>query len=145
MLTHAPAEALESAVRIAILSAGRLLQAGSADDVYRRPVNLAAARALGAVNVFARSALPPGWQALAAGAGDQLGFRPEGVRLDPASPARFVVTARRTTGPLIRLTLEGAGLTVNALVPHGAALAIGAETGVNLDPALTFTFASDRT
>ncbi len=145
MVTHDPAEALESADRIAILSAGRLLQSGSADDVYRRPVSLAAARALGSVNVFALSELPENWKTLATGTGNQLGFRPEGVRLDPASPARFVVTGRRTTGPLIRLTLEGKGLQVNALVLHGQAPAIGAETGINLDPALTFMFASGET
>jgi len=145
MVTHDPAEALESADRIAILSQGRLLQSGSAEEVYRRPASLAAAGALGAVNVFRRASLPPSWQAAFSATGDLAGFRPEGVHLDAASPARFSVTSRRLTGPLVRLTLEGHGLKVNALAAPGAAPHAGAETGVSLDPALTFTFASGET
>ena len=145
MVTHDPAEALESADRIAILSAGHLLQSGTAEEVYRRPSSLAAARALGAVNVFPRASLPAVWRSIDAGPGAQFGFRPEGVLLDAASSLRFVVKARRLTGPLIRLTLEGHGIALNALVSHSAAPPLGAETGVTLDPALAFTFASGET
>jgi iron(III) transport system ATP-binding protein len=95
------------------------------------------------VNVIPRGALPDAWQSLLPGTARQLGFRPEGVRLDPAASERFTVTRRRLTGPLVRLTLTGHGLELNALVPHAAAPAIGTETGVRLDPALVFTFASD--
>ncbi len=145
MVTHDPAEALESADRIAILSAGRLLQSGTPDDVYRRPTSLAAARALGSVNIMPCALLPVAWQALAPGSGALFGCRPEAVQIAPASPVRLVVTSRRLTGPLIRLTLEGQGLQLNALVPHANAPAMGTETGVNLDPELAFTFASGET
>jgi len=143
MVTHDPAEAMESADRIAILSAGRLLQAGPADEVYRRPASAAAARALGAVNILPRAALPAAWQDMLPAGAAELGFRPEDVVLDSSATLRFVVNSRRLTGPLVRLALEGHGFGLNALVPHSLAPPIGAETGVRLDPTRTFTFASD--
>ena len=145
MVTHDPAEALESADQIAILSGGRLLQSGTPEDVYRRPASLASARALGAVNIFLRASLPASWQAALPQPGETIGFRPEGVRLDPASPTRFTVTGRRLMGPLVRLTLEGHGLELNALAAPASAPPRGTEVGVSLDPALTFTFASGET
>ncbi len=145
MVTHDPAEALESADQIAILSGGRLLQSGTAEDVYRRPASLAAARALGAVNAFPRDRLPASWQAALPQSGESIGFRPEGVRLDPSSQARFTVTSRRLMGPLVRLTLDGHGLELNALAAPASAPPRGTEVGVSLDPALTFTFASGET
>jgi iron(III) transport system ATP-binding protein len=145
MVTHDPAEALESADQIAILSGGRLLQSGTAEDVYRRPTSLAAARALGAVNVFPRASLPASWQAALPQTGESIGFRPEGVRVDPASQTRFTVTSRRLMGPLVRLTLDGHGLELNALAAPASAPPRGTEVGVSLDPALTFTFASGET
>ncbi len=145
MVTHDPAEALESADQIAILSGGRLLQSGTAEDVYRRPASLASARALGAVNAFPRVRLPASWQAALPQSGESIGFRPEGVRLDPSSQARFTVTSRRLMGPLVRLTLDGHGLELNALAAPASAPPRGTEVGVSLDPALTFTFASGET
>ena len=145
MVTHDPAEALESADQIAILSGGRLLQSGTPEDVYRRPSSLAAARALGAVNIFPRASLPASWQAALPQPGESVGFRPEGVRLDAASQARFTVTGRRLMGPLVRLTLDGHGLELNALAAPASAPPRGTEVGVNLDPELTFTFASGET
>ena len=145
MVTHDPAEALESADRIAILSAGRLLQSGAPEQVYTRPATLAAARALGPVNVIARALLPIAWQNLVSGAGALVGFRPEALRLDPAAPVRLLVTRRRLTGPLVRLTLEGQGLELEALLPLGPDPATGEETGVTLAPGAAFTFASGET
>lgn len=140
MVTHDPAEALAHADRIAILREGRLLQCGEPDAVYRRPESLNVARALGPVNEIPRSALPRGWDV--PGAGAIVGARPEGVRIDPASPVRMQVTGRRLTGPLVRLTLEGHGLSLVSLAPFAAAPHLGAETGVSLDPDFTFTFTS---
>lgn len=143
MVTHDPAEALAHADRIAVLRAGRLLQAGTAEEVYRRPSSLASARALGAVNILAHEILPAGWRETFNPGGDALGFRPEGVLIDPGSPVILTVTQRRLAGPLVRLTLEGAGLSLVALVPHGQAPAPGTQTGVRLDPGLTFTITPD--
>lgn len=142
MVTHDPAEALAHADRIAILQSGRLLQCASAYEVYRRPTSLAAARALGSVNVLTHETLPAGWRETFNPGGESIGFRPEGVLIDPGSPVVLTVTQRRLAGPLVRLALEGQGLKLVALVPHSLAPAPGAQTGVRLDPALTFTIAS---
>ncbi|MBA3067936.1 MAG: ABC transporter ATP-binding protein [Hyphomonas sp.] len=145
MVTHDPAEALAHADNIAILRHGRLLQCGSPDEVYRRPVSLPVARSLGPVNEIPAAALPDAWRHLAAKGGAGLAVRPEGVLIDPASSVRLKVTHRRLAGPMVRLTLEGAGLRLQSLALHSLAPQVGDETGISLDPILTFTFASGGT
>lgn len=143
LVTHDPAEALEHADRIAILSQGKLLQEGSAADVYTRPVNAAVAGALGPLNRI-RAGHAPAGLADSAAAGSLILVRPEGVRIDPASPVRAKVVSARLTGPLTRMVLDVEGLRLTALVPKMAPLGPGAETGIRLDPDLTFTFASEK-
>src|SRR5690606_22628130 len=50
MVTHEPREAMRIADRIALLSAGRLLQSGTVDEVYARPTTVFAARLFSDVN-----------------------------------------------------------------------------------------------
>jgi iron(III) transport system ATP-binding protein len=141
LVTHDPAEALEHADRIAILSQGKLLQEGAALEIYTRPASAAVASALGPVNRFRAGDLPDGLLTGQEAAALVL-IRPEGVRLDPASPVRAIVTSARMTGPQMRLKLDLNGLRLTALVTRIAGIVPGMETGVTLDPALTFTFAS---
>jgi len=49
LVTHSAAEAMDVADRISVLHKGELLQTGTPQQVYTSPVNLDAARALGAV------------------------------------------------------------------------------------------------
>jgi iron(III) transport system ATP-binding protein len=44
LVTHDPVEAMELADRILLMRQGRLIQAGTPEDLYRRPVDAAAAR-----------------------------------------------------------------------------------------------------
>ena len=143
LVTHDPAEALEHADRIAIMSQGQLLQEGPASEIYTRPISADVAGALGPVNRFAASRAPAG---LINGhdAGAEILVRPEGVSIDPASPVRATVLSARMTGPLTRLTLDCQGLRLTALVPPMTGIAPGTETGIRLNPALTFTFASGK-
>ena len=53
VVTHDPGEAMRIADRIALMRAGRLLQVGSAEDMYARPATAFAARFLSDVNEFA--------------------------------------------------------------------------------------------
>ena len=53
VVTHDPGEAMRIADRIALLRAGRLLQVGSAEDLYSRPATAFAARFLSDVNELA--------------------------------------------------------------------------------------------
>jgi len=141
MVTHDPVEALEHADRIAILRRGRLLQSATPDEVYRHPQSPDVARALGGVNLIEGAALPDAWKPLGS---TLLGVRPEGVIPDMAAPVRMQVVKRRLAGPLVRLELAGSGLSLQALVAHANQLQAGDETGVRLDPALTFTFSSTQ-
>lgn len=52
LVTHDAEEAMTMADRIVLLSGGRVLQSGTPDDVYRLPVNEAAARLTGPINAL---------------------------------------------------------------------------------------------
>ena len=51
VVTHDPEEAMLMADRVALMSEGRILQTGTAEDCYLRPVSVAAARLLGEATV----------------------------------------------------------------------------------------------
>jgi ABC-type Fe3+/spermidine/putrescine transport system ATPase subunit len=68
-VTHDPEEALEVADSLALMMRGRIVQAGPAEEVYRRPVSLEAARLLGRLNVLPASLF-------SAGEGSSAAFRP---------------------------------------------------------------------
>jgi iron(III) transport system ATP-binding protein len=50
IVTHAPAEAIRLGDRIAVMRAGRLLQAGKAEELYRNPTDLFVARLFSEIN-----------------------------------------------------------------------------------------------
>jgi iron(III) transport system ATP-binding protein len=50
IVTHAPAEAIRLGDRIAIMRAGRLVQAGTAEELYRNPADLFVARLFSEIN-----------------------------------------------------------------------------------------------
>ena len=50
IVTHAPAEAIRLGDRIAVMRAGRLLQAGKAEELYRNPADLFVARLFSEIN-----------------------------------------------------------------------------------------------
>lgn len=66
--THDPEEALGLADRVALLMAGRVIQVGTPEAVYRRPVNVWAARLTGPVSVLTDARGPllvrPEWASL---------------------------------------------------------------------------------
>lgn len=141
LVTHDPAEALESADQIAIMRAGHLLQQGAAEDVYLRPVSPEVAAALGSVNRVRVGELPAILRPAGAAESATLITRPEGVILDPDAPEKARIVSSHMTGPLIRLVLDLQGLRLTALTGRGSAPAVGTETGVRFDPALSFVFA----
>ncbi|WP_291075125.1 ABC transporter ATP-binding protein [Hyphomonas sp.] len=142
LVTHDPTEALESADCIAILQAGRLLQQGSAADIYLTPESAAIAAALGPVSRLPSDAVPDGLAGTGLPDGTELVVRPEGVLLDADSPVRAQTVSSQLTGPLCRLVLACGGQMLTALVPRMAAPEEGEEVGIRLDPALTFIFQS---
>ncbi len=51
-LTDDPAEALESADRLAVMDLGRIVQAGTSQELYNRPIDVFVARLLGPTNLL---------------------------------------------------------------------------------------------
>ncbi|KCZ87613.1 ABC transporter ATP-binding protein [Hyphomonas johnsonii] len=142
LVTHDPAEALDSADHIAIMRSGHILQQGPARDIYLKPQGADIAAALGAVNIMAAADMPPGLLTPAPPAGSTLVVRPEGILLDASAPVKARVVSSRLTGPMSRLVLDAGPMRMVALVPRFDAPAAGAEIGIRFDPALAFIFAS---
>lgn len=144
LVTHDPAEALESADHIAILREGRVLQQGPAKQIYLFPETPEVAAALGPIN-----RLNPGsaLHQLVPRAPEKalIAVRPEGIQQDNSSPVRATVTSSQLTGPMVRLGLMVGDEVLFALVPRMTAPEAGADIGLRLDPALSFIFQSDAT
>lgn len=152
-VTHDQVEAMSMAGRIGVLKAGRLLQVGSPQEIYARPVNTAVAAAVGAPPIN----LPPGFlregRAFLEGPGKPvfIGLRPEALIFEAGAPHEAEVAHVEDHGvnQVVRLTM---GETIlHALAPPALALRRGErarfgwpaaaemifdrETGLNLAPA----------
>ncbi|MDP4022584.1 ABC transporter ATP-binding protein [Methylobacterium sp. NEAU 140] len=158
LVTHDPDEAMGFSDRVVLMHAGRIVQAGTAEDLYRRPASPRAARALGPVIELegragagrietALGTLPgaPG------GSGPvRVCLRPEAIRTGAPGegrPARVVGHVLGGAGPRVRLAVEGIDAAILVPVPAGALPAKGATVGLRLDPAGAHVFpaALDRT
>ena len=144
LVTHDQEEALGMASRIAVMSAGRLIQIGAPAEIYERPNSRFVAGFVGEVNLFEGEVaaapgcpvlhvrgidmpLPlPGGAHLPAGSAIALALRPEKVLLSHHRPAGIAlmatVVAADYQGPvsILRLT-TGAGLALKAHLPSAAA------------------------
>jgi iron(III) transport system ATP-binding protein len=142
LVTHDPVEALEAADHVAIMRGGKIRQEGPAAEVYLKPVSADVAASLGPVNRMAAAEIPAGLADAAEGT--ELVVRPEGICLDQASGVRAKVLNSQVTGAMTRLVLEAGGHRFVALVPRSEAPKAGDETGIRLDPALSFIFPSAK-
>ena len=103
IVTHDPEEAMRMSDRIALMRAGRLLQVGTARDLYERPVDLYAARFFSEMNEF-DGTVRNGTVETPAGAVDApgradgsavtVGIRPQGIQLGAIGVAGRVVGHR---------------------------------------------------
>lgn len=108
VVTHDAEEAMRMADRIALLRGGRLVQVGSSDDIYRRPVDIFATAFFSEINLFAGVAaggmveIPLGRfpaPGMADGSKVDVAIRLQGVKLDANGsgvPARIL--SRRFLG-----------------------------------------------
>ncbi len=149
LVTHDAHEAMISADRLAVMRAGRVVQAGSPEEVYGAPVDLQTAAALGRINLFrgqvneaGQVATPFGTLKSAtfpAGTEVDIAVREEAIILSPGGiPARVEAVAR--AGALVRLTLSSGDFRAFALVSPTDRPDIGVEAGVSIDPAGAFIF-----
>ncbi|WP_367065801.1 ABC transporter ATP-binding protein [Oryzisolibacter sp. LB2S] len=147
-VTHDQQEAMAIADRLAVMRAGRIVQVGRGEDLYRAPTHPFVAEFLGRVNRIERSpeslargvltiggatlACPP---ALNQGA---LLVRPEDIQIGPRQDGWGVarVTQRCFLGDRVQLRLQADGVpgTLLADVARDAPYRDGDEVGIHIDP-----------
>ena len=153
MVTHDPEEAMRVGDRIAVMHEGQLIQVGSAEDLYDRPVSAFVARFFGEINRFAGTAaegvVPTPWGMVPLPAGIPPGtavevlVRPEGIAVDAtASGISALVTESRPLGPatLLRVAIPGLATPWLVRAPRHRSFAPGASVAVRIDPANAFVF-----
>jgi iron(III) transport system ATP-binding protein len=152
IVTHDPEDAMRIADRIVLMRAGRIVQIGTGEDLYRRPQSLFAARFFcdfteiegrvlrGAVDT-AVGRFPAG--GLADGSEAVVCIRPHAIRLVPKGyclPARVVT--RRFLGEVdhVLLAVSGFDRPLTARVSLAGAIAEGDDVGIDIptDEVLVF-------
>ncbi len=145
-VTHHQREAMALGDRLAVLHEGRILQTGTAEEVFRRPATAFVARFVRTLNVLA-GRVEAGRFRCEAGPSFVLGpdapsgpghlcVRPEELRLsadEPDTPNRLpvTVTALRDQGSTLEVELTGR-LPLKALLTHREARALDLHPGLEL-------------
>ena len=131
-VTHDQEEAFAVADRMALMRAGRLVQEGTVDEVWRRPLDAEAARFLGYATVLDGEAAARVRSAGGAAADPApLAVRRSALRVDPAGALCGTVLEARTTPDLVRLLVDVEGV---GRVPAVAAVAeVGHEVRLAAD------------
>jgi iron(III) transport system ATP-binding protein len=150
LVTHDPVEAMRVADRIGVLSQGRLVQFGTAADIYQRPCSRQMACVFGHVNSVQGSvengALLTPLGAFPVPAGTLPGpavvcVRPQHLRLETGGAGvRAIVTGVTCVGDVTEVHLRIDDLRLVARVPDRAAFAIGDDPRVCVDPSQLFVF-----
>jgi len=164
IVTHHPEEAMRLGDRIAVMRAGRLVQTGSAEDLYHRPAALFVARLFSEINEVearvagGRIATPIGSLAapgLADSASATLCIRERGIGLtgmngngkDDGAGLKGRLLSAKFLGDAVRyeVAVEGfeAPLNVRIGAGQGQTLAKGGEVRLHIDPAEVLIFPSN--
>jgi iron(III) transport system ATP-binding protein len=152
IVTHDPEEAMRMADRIVLMRAGRLVQAGTAAELYHTPADLAAARFFTELNELPGEATGGGVetpigkfarQGVVSGESVTVCIRPHGVRLVEVGegvPGRLV--SRRFLGEveLLEIAVEGLEEPLKARARDLTAIPVGAEVGISIDEAAVLMF-----
>jgi thiamine transport system ATP-binding protein len=127
LVTHDQEEAFAIADRIAVMRAGRLVQAGTVAEVWRQPEDAWTARFLGYATVLEgapavalREVVEPGadWS--------QVALRRSAVRLDADGPLTAMVLSARVTPEQLRLELDVVGVgRLPGVAEPGHVVAVG--------------------
>ena len=151
IVTHDPEEAMRLGDRIALMREGRILQVGTADELYSRPVDIAAARFFSDINEFegvlenGAVVTPLGPVAAGSIAGAALvGLRPQDIAVgDPASGIKGLVIARHFLGEVehLEVAVQGVEAPIRVRLRNGARFSVGQEVGVRMDAAAALLFA----
>jgi iron(III) transport system ATP-binding protein len=156
IVTHDPEEAMRLGDRIAVMRAGRLIQVGEAEELYRAPAELFVARLFSQVNetpcrvesgalrlpvgVFAVPGLSEGDEAVVC-------IRQQAIKVLPAGqglPGRVLhVTFLGDVGTL-ELAVQGFDTPLKARVGDSQRWQKGQEVGIEVDPTRVLVFPVER-
>jgi iron(III) transport system ATP-binding protein len=150
LVTHDPVEAMRVADRIGVLAHGRLVQFGTAADIYQRPCSPQMARVFGHVNTV-EGAVEGGTLVTPLGAFSAPLSAPPGpatvcvraqhLRLEAGGPGvRAIVTGVTCVGDVTEVQLLVDDLRLMARVPDQAAFKVGDDPRVCVDPSQLFVF-----
>ncbi|SCX84596.1 ABC transporter ATP-binding protein [Microvirga guangxiensis] len=153
VVTHDPEEAMRIADRIVLMQSGTIVQQGSAEEIYRRPVNLFAARFFCDFNEIEGN-VRKGQVSCPVGVFPAPGLedgpaivcvRPQGVRLKPPGfclPGRVV--SRRFLGEvdLVHIDVPGLDRPLQARVHDPVDVREGQDVGIEVEPKDVLVFAA---
>jgi putative spermidine/putrescine transport system ATP-binding protein len=120
-VTHDQGEALSMADRVAVFNNGKIVQAGSPEEIYRRPRTRFVADFVGSSNV-----IPPAMTESLIGEKRWASLRPELVSLVDAGPDSATLTGKLMTraflGSVTRLGIDVGAVRLHANLAPGAAM-----------------------
>ncbi|WP_436501274.1 ABC transporter ATP-binding protein [Actinokineospora sp. HUAS TT18] len=129
VVTHDHDEAFGLADRVAIMRAGKIVQIGVADQVWRNPVDVEAARFLNCANV-----LRPGIARMLLGMNAWVGLRAAALRVCADGPLAGTVQRRTTRAGHARLLVTVLNQELEAVAPISSAAARGDVVALEIDP-----------
>ena len=137
LVTHDQEEAFAVADRMAVMRAGRVVQAGTLDEVWRQPVDGDVAGFLGYATVLegpaADAVLRAGGGAAHAG-GAELAMRRSALRVSEDGPLHGRVLEARVTPELLRLKVQVAGVgEVHAVAEQDSPVRVADEVRLAVD------------
>jgi ABC-type Fe3+/spermidine/putrescine transport system ATPase subunit len=149
LVTHDQEEAFGLADRIVVLDAGRVLQEGEPQQVYRLPASVAVARFLGLTNLLPGASEPGGIRTALGllpleappGARPTVLLRPDAARLDGSGDFALEATLLERTfrGSTCIIGVEAHGLRLTFAVSSDAQLPTdGSRVGLWFNPSLAF-------
>jgi thiamine transport system ATP-binding protein len=138
LVTHDQEEAFSVADRMALMRAGRVVGAGTVEEVWRHPADAEAARFLGYATVLEGSAAQRVLRAAGAVDSSQaLALRRSALRVHPAGTLGGRVVSARSTPDAVRLTVEVEGVgevhAVAAAGPGPSPLGVGSDVRLSVD------------
>lgn len=153
IVTHDPEEAMRLGDRIGVMRAGRLVQAGTAEELYHRPSELFVARLFSEINELEFTVRDGGVETpfgrlSANGARDGsavvVGVRERGIVLtrgnDSALRGRVLDVKFLGDAALVQVQAGGFAAPLRVRVPVGEPIEEGADVGLSADPARTLMF-----
>jgi multiple sugar transport system ATP-binding protein len=150
-VTHDQIEALTMADRLAVLEAGQIIQVGTPEDIYDRPVNTFVAQLVGTPRINLLTMLPQGnlqsksgsiWFALEAKQTSTIGIRPEDVKMG-SGPFKGKVVLSEPLGVETIVHLKTGDETLTSVIPGTRQVHVGEELSFDIAAEALHFFDSD--